>query len=219
MKQTIIAATAAVLLATAGFGIAAASPRAGEAPRERPSLEDMAENASAYSDAGIAALKAGLRLTPDQEKLWPPVEAALRDVAQQRIDRRMARAEAHRERRAEGRRDEARPELLERMRARADRMSERGDALKALVDAADPLFASLDPGQQRRFDRLLGAIQKGRFAQWDGGRGWKHHGADRPGGHHHGDHRGGGEKRDWRKGPPGHGPAAKPAPDGADERL
>ena len=33
-------------------------------------------------DARLAGLKAGLRLTPDQEKLWGPFEAAVRDFAQ-----------------------------------------------------------------------------------------------------------------------------------------
>src|SRR5262245_54466065 len=47
------------------------------------STDDM----SALADARIAAIKAGLRLTADQEKLWPPVEAAARDLAKLRIDR------------------------------------------------------------------------------------------------------------------------------------
>ena len=36
----------------------------------QPSAEDI----SAFMDARIAALKAGLRLTPDQEKNWPAFE-------------------------------------------------------------------------------------------------------------------------------------------------
>ena len=36
------------------------------------------EDRAAFTDARIAALHAGLKLTPDQEKLWPPVEAAIR---------------------------------------------------------------------------------------------------------------------------------------------
>ena len=33
-------------------------------------------------------------LTPDQEKLWPPLEAAVRDFAKMRIDRANARMNA-----------------------------------------------------------------------------------------------------------------------------
>ena len=46
--------------------------------RWRPGAEDIA----AFGDAGIAALHAGLKLTAEQEKLWPPVESALRDLAE-----------------------------------------------------------------------------------------------------------------------------------------
>ena len=42
---------------------------------------------TAFTDARIAALKAGLELTPDQAKNWPPFEQALRDMAQLRIQR------------------------------------------------------------------------------------------------------------------------------------
>src|SRR5712692_2605902 len=36
------------------------------------------------TDAHIARLKAVLRLTPAQEKYWPPLEAALRDIVRHR---------------------------------------------------------------------------------------------------------------------------------------
>src|SRR5947208_3215668 len=49
------------------------------------------EDRSAYADARIAAVHAGLKLTAEQEKLWPPVEAAVRDFAKLRIDRAKAR--------------------------------------------------------------------------------------------------------------------------------
>src|SRR5258708_38837562 len=59
---------------------------------ERMSAEDRA----AFADARIAAVKAGLKLTPDQEKLWPPGEQAGRDFAKLRIDRAKARMNAPR---------------------------------------------------------------------------------------------------------------------------
>src|SRR5246127_1571467 len=49
------------------------------------------EDRAAFADARIAAVHAGLKLTPDQEKLWPPLEAAVRDFAKLRIDRANAR--------------------------------------------------------------------------------------------------------------------------------
>ena len=50
-----------------------------------------AEDIAAFTDARIAALKAGLELTPDQAKNWPAFEQALRDMAELRAQRRKAR--------------------------------------------------------------------------------------------------------------------------------
>src|SRR5450631_3866055 len=52
------------------------------------------EDRAAFTDARIAAVKAGLKLNADQEKLWPPVETAVRDFAKLRIDRANARMNA-----------------------------------------------------------------------------------------------------------------------------
>src|SRR3954462_8569452 len=52
---------------------------------------------AAFADARIAAVKAGLKLTPYQEKVWPPVEAAVREFAKLRIDRANARMNASRD--------------------------------------------------------------------------------------------------------------------------
>ena len=49
------------------------------------------EDRAAYADARIAAVHAGLKLTADQEKLWPPIEAAVKEFAKLRIDRANAR--------------------------------------------------------------------------------------------------------------------------------
>src|ERR1700758_2840345 len=52
------------------------------------------EDRAAMADARIAAVHAGLKLTAEQEKLWPPVESAVRDFAKLRIDRANARMKA-----------------------------------------------------------------------------------------------------------------------------
>src|SRR5262249_21226126 len=56
----------------------------------RPSVEDM----RAFGEARLAALKAGLALTPEQEKSWPAFEQAARELTKLRIDRRSASANA-----------------------------------------------------------------------------------------------------------------------------
>jgi len=55
-----------------------------------------ASNRSAYilDDAQIASIKARLHLTPDQEQMWPAVEAALRNIAYKRTQQARERAGA-----------------------------------------------------------------------------------------------------------------------------
>jgi hypothetical protein len=96
MKKVILAGVAAV--AVLGSSAVYAQHRFHHHHHQRMSAEDRA----AFVDARIAAVKAGLKLTPDQEKLWPPVETAVRDFAKQRIAMANARA-SERERGARAR--------------------------------------------------------------------------------------------------------------------
>ena len=84
MWKAVLAGTTA--LAIAGTSLVYAQKSSDDFQRTerwRPGAADIA----AFGDARIAALHAGLKLTADQEKLWPPVEAALRDLAKQRSER------------------------------------------------------------------------------------------------------------------------------------
>jgi len=101
-----------------------------------------AEDAQAFTDARVAALHAGLKLTPDQEKLWPPVEGAMRGLATLRREQREARRGRDRDPVAE-----SAPDAI---RARADAMAARADALRKLADASQPLYATLDQAQKQR---------------------------------------------------------------------
>ena len=153
------------------------------------------EDRAAFTDARIAAVKAGLKLNADQEKLWPPVEAAVRDFAKLRIDRANARMNA----KPDDSQDAQKPDdPVARLRERADTMATSAAALKRIADAADPLYKTLDDGQKRRLAILT--HMGGRF-----GGGWRHRGFEHgmmdgerdggPGMHHmdHGD-RGGPER-------------------------
>ena len=120
----------------------------------------------AFVDARIAAIKAGLKLTPDQEKNWPTFEQAYRDLAKLRAERMAARWERRGEDRRAGDRD-ANP--IERLGRRADALTARGTALKHYADAAGPLYQSLDDGQKDRFLWLswpVGPRHHGPFASW-----------------------------------------------------
>jgi hypothetical protein len=150
------------------------------------------EDRAAFADARIAAVKAGLKLTPDQEKLWPPVEAAARDFAKLRIDRANARMNA----RKDASSDAQKPaDPVARLRARADRMAVTAAALKRIADASDPLYKTLDDGQKRRLKFLTHFGHKGwRHHEADGGRDRDRDGGDRDGGSGR-DHGGRGSER------------------------
>ena len=105
------------------------------------------------------------QLTPDQQKLWPPVESALRDVFKQRSDWFTARASADRP-----------TDPIERLSLRAQVMPDRGAALKKLADAAGPLYKSLDDAQKHRFIVLA---RLGGEHGFRGHRGWQHRGRRR----------------------------------------
>ncbi len=163
MKKFAIAGIAA--LAIAGSTAVYAQHRPWSHEHMRMSPEDRA----AFTDARIAAVKAGLKLTPDQEKLWPPVEAAVGDFAKLRIDRANARMNAERDSQ-----DQQKPnDPLARLRDRADTMAATAAAMKKVADAADPLYKTLDDGQKRRLAILT--HMGGRF----GGGGWRHRGFER----------------------------------------
>src|SRR5580658_1962619 len=159
MKKVLLAGVAA--LAIAGSTIAYAQHREWAREHARISPEDRA----ALADARIAAIHAGLKLNPDQEKLWPPVETAVRDFAKLRIDRANARMKA----KEDASTDAQKPvDPVARLRARADNMATTAAALKKIADAADPLYKTLDDGQKRRLKILT--HMAGRF-----GGGWHHH--------------------------------------------
>ena len=151
------------------------------------------EDRAAFADARIAAVHAGLKLTADQEKLWPPVESAVRDLVKLRIDRANAMMKAQDDAQAEGKqKPEDNP--VARLREHADNMAASAAAMKKIADAADPLYKTLDEGQKRRLAILT---HHGRFGGEGGG--WRHRWMERGMGHDRdhdrdGDHDGGGER-------------------------
>jgi len=120
-------------------------------PLERLNATDW-EN---LTDARITLVKAALQLTPDQEKLWPPVEAAIRARAKDRQARIAAVAERAAEMRDRSRiealRDRNPVEFLER---RASALTQRAAEVKALADAWKPLYQTMTPEQKRRMAAL-----------------------------------------------------------------
>ena len=56
-------------------------------------MQHWATDHKALLDAKLGGLKAGLRLNPDQEKLWGPFEAAVREAAELHMQHMMSRME------------------------------------------------------------------------------------------------------------------------------
>ena len=137
MWKALIAGT--TMLMIAGSTLASAQQ---PSPAERPHHAQLtADDIAAFTDARFAAIKAALKLTPAQERNWPAVEQALRDISKERIAQRQARSAARQQR----------SEEPERLSERADALTTRAAALKRLADAEKPLYKSLDEAQKRRF--------------------------------------------------------------------
>ena len=168
MKKFVLAGVAA--LAIAGSTVVYAQHRPWFHEHMRMSPEDRA----AFTDARIAAVHAGLKLSPDQEKLWPPLETAVRDFAKLRMDRANARMDTKPDNSKPD--DAQKPEdPVARLRGRADDMVASGTALKKIADAADPLYKTLDDGQKRRLAILTHHGEHRREG------GWMHRGFERGG--------------------------------------
>jgi hypothetical protein len=164
MWKTVLAGTAALAIAGSSFVYAQQSndaPAGSDVQRHwRPSAQDMA----AFTNARVAAIKAGLELTPDQAKNWPAFEQAYRDFAKLRAERRARFEQRRDDQRAGNRGPEVNP--IDRLQRRADAIIARGTGLKHLADAAGPLYQSLDDGQKHRFLLLSRPRHHEGFAFW-----------------------------------------------------
>jgi hypothetical protein len=98
--------------------------------------------AKALVERRIDVIKTALSLTPEQQKLWPAVEDAIRARAatrHERLSKLIARRNGQ---------DDLNP--IDAMRARADALTQKAAGLKKLADAWQPLYASLDDNQKQR---------------------------------------------------------------------
>jgi hypothetical protein len=102
-----------------------------------------AEQIVANSDKNIERIKTELQLTPEQEKNWTGFNSAMHYLGHNGADRlslRIARAQ----------RDPP-DDIIEQMRNEAQFLNDRAVDQRAVADAAEPLFASLDAKQKAIF--------------------------------------------------------------------
>ena len=108
-------------------------------------MRNMSEgDRTAFFEARLAAVKAGLMLTEAQQALWPAVESAIREMTKQRQEW------------AQRLRTEQRPDnLADRMKRAGEMMSARGAAMTKFGDAMKPFHDSLNDEQKRRLALLM----------------------------------------------------------------
>jgi hypothetical protein len=136
--------------AKAAKGAKGEAAKAKEAAKQEPAVmtqdgapQITAEQIVANSDANIERIKTELNLTPEQEKNWTAFNSAMHYLGHNGADRlnlRIARAK----------RDPP-DDIIEQMRNEAQFLDDRAVDQRAVADAAEPLFASLDAKQKATF--------------------------------------------------------------------
>jgi hypothetical protein len=132
--------TGSAKTAKAAKGAKAAKPVVLTQPGES---QLTAEQIVANSDADIDRIKSELNLTPEQEKHWTAFNSAMHYLGHNGADRlnlRIARAK----------RDPP-DDIVEQMRNEAQFLNDRAVDQRAVADAAEPLFTSLDDKQKTIF--------------------------------------------------------------------
>ena len=152
MKSGLPFALRMIALVGSGVALVAFNGHAEQSPSNMPAGTEKqvfspADRAS-FLDAGIAALHAGLKLSPEQEKLWPAVETAVRTAANNAMARRQKFKDAP-----------APASFVDRLRRRGENAVARGQNLEAIADAAAPLYATLGEDQKHRLPVLMHGLR------------------------------------------------------------
>lgn len=168
-RRTILIAGAGAMLAA---GAAFAQNAAGNGGMmqmmhhfQRPSPETMQR----LLDGRIAMIKTSLQLTPDQEKLWPAVEQAMRDNAAIRAKAMADHAAAVGKDTGQDQQP-ARSDPVTRLEKMSKMASEHAAAAQKLAVALKPLYATLTDPQKAVAEFILEPQGHGHGA----GHGWGH---------------------------------------------
>jgi hypothetical protein len=149
LRKILSAVTAAALLISAFTHLAAAQSD------QQPTHAELVQHwAEAAIDAQLKGMKTSLRLTADQEKDWGPFESAVKDAEK-------ARLIALQKEQSSG------LSPMDRLNAKAERLAESQAGLDKIVEAAKPLYLSLDDTQKHKFITLGRMLvpERGRFVR------------------------------------------------------
>jgi hypothetical protein len=132
-----------------GSAKTAKAAKGGKDSKQQPVLTQdgapqlSAEQIVANSDANIDRIKTELNLTPEQEKNWTAFNSAMHYLGHNGADRLNLRIER-------AKRDPP-DDIIEQMRNEAQFLNDRAVDQRAVADAAEPLYASLDDKQKTIF--------------------------------------------------------------------
>ena len=151
MLKTVVIGTTALFLAASSIANAQSSQTSSPATPERLNATDR----NTLTDMRVDLVKAALQLTPEQEKYWPAVEAAIRAGAEDR-KARIAKIQETVGRRA----DESRIEVMRNrdpiafLQRRSQALAQRSADLDKLAEAWQPLYNTLSQEQRQRMAAL-----------------------------------------------------------------
>lgn len=138
LPGTLAAVAAAIVLSVSGFAIAAAVAQSDQQPTHAELVQRWAE---AGIEAQLKGMKTSLRLTADQEKLWAPFESVVKDGAKARVL-------------ALQKEQGGNLSPMDLNLAKAERLAESQANLEKMIEAAKPLYGSLDDTQKHKFIAL-----------------------------------------------------------------
>ena len=152
MMKIVVVGTSALFLTASPVALAQTAQTPSPVPLEQ---RFNAADQNTLMDLRIDLTKAALQLMPEQEKLWPPVEAAIRNRGEDR------RARIARVRETVGRRaDQNSAENLKNfdpiafLQRRSEALAQRSADLDKLAEAWQPLYKTLSPEQRQRMAAL-----------------------------------------------------------------
>jgi hypothetical protein len=142
-----------ILLGTLAAAVLSASAAAQSDPQPTHA-EQVQHWAEVGIDTQLKTMKTNLHLSADQEPLWGPFEAAVKNGAKARVIALQKEQS-----------DNLSP--MDRNLAKADRIAQGQATIETMVDAAKPLYASLDETQKHKFVTLGRMLvpERGQFAK------------------------------------------------------
>jgi LTXXQ motif family protein len=145
MKRILLGTLAAAVLS------ASAAAQSDQQPTHAELVQHWAE---VGIDTQLKTMKTNLHLSADQDALWGPFEAAVKDGAKARVIALQKEQS-----------DSLSP--MDRNLAKADRIAQGQATIETMVDAAKPLYASLDETQKHKFVTLGRMLvpERGQFAK------------------------------------------------------